>query len=52
MVITQSFYNLPSNQKIDIDIDNLNGRIKKFKKTYPAIIRKNNNGVVIIHKTI
>jgi hypothetical protein len=32
MVITQSFYNLPSNQKIDIDIDNLDSRIQKFKK--------------------
>jgi hypothetical protein len=33
MVITQSFYNLPSNQKIDIDTDNLDGRIQTKKPT-------------------
>jgi hypothetical protein len=32
MVITQSFYNLPRNQKINIDTDNLDGRIKKIQK--------------------
>ncbi len=41
MVITQSIYNLRSNQKLDIDTDNLDGRIKKIqKKTYPAISEK------------
>jgi len=54
MVITQSFYNLPSNQKIDIDIDNLDSRIQKFKKkNLPGDYqKKNNNGVVITQKTI
>jgi hypothetical protein len=41
MVITQSFYNLPSNQKIDIDTDNLDGRIKKIqKKNLPGEYQK------------
>jgi hypothetical protein len=44
MFITHSFYNLHSNQNIDIDTDNLDGHIQKFKKPYPAIIRKTNNG--------